>query len=500
MKAILIARVSTEEQKEAGNSLPAQVARLEKYCQNKGYTIEKTFSFDESAYKDQREEFERILDFILAQKEKLIICFDKVDRLSRNVFDKRISLLHAKALNDEIELHFVNDGQVLNSRISAVQKFQFSTSLGLAKYFSDAISDNVKRATEQKLRRGEWPSRAPYGYKNITREDKKDIIVDEYKSKIVQKAFELYATGAYSLELLCKKLKDDYGIDWKATSLDKVFNNHFYYGSMQWNGILHQHQYPSLITKELFEQVQQTKARFNKKERYKYAGKPYIYRGLFRCAECNLAITPEKHKGHVYYHCTQHKGKHGAKWLREENMTEQLGHIFKSLEMPQNIMQEIVNNLSEVHQHKIEFHSMQFDRLTKEQKEITRMMDNLYMDKLKGCITESDYDRFYQDLKGKLDDIKNRLDSLDKAQDNYYKTSVYTLALCQDAYKLFIGSEVEEKRQLIKLVLSNLKIDGEKIVYEAQKPFDVILKCSDDLLWRPQWDSNPCFRRERAVS
>jgi DNA invertase Pin-like site-specific DNA recombinase len=35
MKAILISRVSTDEQREAGNSLPAQAARLEKYCQNK---------------------------------------------------------------------------------------------------------------------------------------------------------------------------------------------------------------------------------------------------------------------------------------------------------------------------------------------------------------------------------------------------------------------------------------------------------------------------------
>ena len=35
MKAIIIARVSTEEQREAGNSLPAQVMRLERYCQNK---------------------------------------------------------------------------------------------------------------------------------------------------------------------------------------------------------------------------------------------------------------------------------------------------------------------------------------------------------------------------------------------------------------------------------------------------------------------------------
>jgi len=152
MKAILIARVSTEEQREAGNSLPAQVIRIEKYCQNKGFKIIKTCSFDESAYKSQRDEFDRIIDFILEQKEKVVVCCDEVDRLSRNVFDKRISLLYEKALNDEIELHFISDGQVVNKHISAVEKFQFSISLGLAKYYSDAISDNIKRALEQKLR------------------------------------------------------------------------------------------------------------------------------------------------------------------------------------------------------------------------------------------------------------------------------------------------------------------------------------------------------------
>ena len=146
MKAILIARVSTEEQREAGNSLPAQVVRLERYCQNKNFTILQICSFDESAYTDQRDEFDRIIDFILEQQEKVAVCCDKVDRLSRNVFDKRIATLYEKALSDEIELHFVSDGQVINSRISAVEKFQFSISLGLAKYYPDAISDNVKRA------------------------------------------------------------------------------------------------------------------------------------------------------------------------------------------------------------------------------------------------------------------------------------------------------------------------------------------------------------------
>lgn len=101
MKAILIARVSTEEQKEAGNSLPAQVARLEKYCQSKGYKIEKVFSFDESAYKNNREEFDKILDYVIEQKDKVAVCCGKIDHLSRNLFDKRASSLHEKALDDK---------------------------------------------------------------------------------------------------------------------------------------------------------------------------------------------------------------------------------------------------------------------------------------------------------------------------------------------------------------------------------------------------------------
>ena len=124
-------------------------------------------------------------------------------------------------------------------------------------------------------------------------------------------------------------------------------------------------------------------------------GKPYIYRGLIRCAHCGLAITPEKHKGHVYYHCTQYNGKHGAKWLREEEITEQLGQVFKNLQMPEDILLQIIETLNAVHQDKVEFHNKEFDKLTAEQKTTTKMMDNLYLDKLKGRITESEYDKFY---------------------------------------------------------------------------------------------------------
>lgn len=490
MKAILIARVSTEEQREAGNSLPAQIVRLERYCNNKSFSILKTCSFDESAYKSERHEFDRIIDFILEQKEKVAICCDKVDRLSRNIFDKRISLLYERALNDEIELHFVSDGQVINSKISATEKFQFSISLGLAKYYSDAVSDNVTRALEQKVRKGEWVSKAPYGYKNVTNaQGVNDVVVDEFEAHIVKKVFDLYASGAYSMELLCKKLKNEHDINWPKGSLGAILCNPFYYGVMRVKGQEHPHRYPPLISQAVFEKVREIKDGFQKKP-YKYAGKPYIYRGLIRCAHCGCAITPEKHKGFVYYHCTQYHGKHGAKWLREEEITRQLGKVFESLRVPETILEQIIETLNATQKEKAEFHKREFEKLDREQKTLTTMMDNLYMDKLKGSITENDYDRFFQSFRNKMTDVTIRLENLQQAEDNYAITAKLLLDLAIQAFDLFMSSEVEEKRQLLKLVLSNLVLEDENLRWIVNRPFDVLVKSSDRQIWSGWPDSN----------
>lgn len=485
MKAILIARVSTEEQREAGNSLPAQVARLERYCQRKNFEIIYNCSFDESAYGDDRSKFDDIIDLILAQKEKIVVCCDKVDRLSRNVFDKRISLLYEKALNDEIELHFVSDGQIITSKISAVEKFQFSISLGLAKYYSDAISDNVKRAQEQKIRKGEWLSKAPYGYSNVKdARGNSDVVVDEYASHIVKTMFELYASGAFSMNTLREKLHRDFGILWPKGSIAKMLNNPFYYGVMLFKGKEYPHRYTPIITKELFDEVKKILHGLQK-AKVQYRGQPYFYRGLIRCGHCDMMITPQNKKNkYVYYHCHQFKGKHGGKWLREEELTRQFGEVFKAMQMPEHIVEEIQQTLNTVQEDKIEFAEKQFQKLTQEQKSINNMIENLYMDKLKGSITESAYDTFYQKLRTKLEDVSMRLEQLQEADEEFYITSRYILELVNRAHELFESSEVEERRLLIKLVLQNIKLVDEKIVWELHKPFDLLVKSGDCLLWR----------------
>lgn len=165
MPAIIISRVSTEDQKIQGNSLPAQEARMVEYCQRKGLEIHKKFSFDESAYgKKKRDDFAKVIEYIQKSKESLKVVFDKVDRLSRDKFDKRVAWLYEQALKDKLELHFVSEYQIISSNISAVQKFDFGMRLGLANYFSDAISDNVKRANEGGRARGLVFTNLPQGY------------------------------------------------------------------------------------------------------------------------------------------------------------------------------------------------------------------------------------------------------------------------------------------------------------------------------------------------
>lgn len=489
MKAVIIARVSTEEQRESGNSLPAQIARLERYCQSKGFTIIKSCSFDESAYSDQRKEFDLIVDFILEQKEKIAVCCDKVDRLSRNAFDKRISKLYQKALDDKLEIHFASDGQIITSKIGAVEKFQFGMSLGLAGYYSDTIRDNVKRAREQILRNGSLPGKAVFGYKNIQNNGKPDIAVSEYEASIVKMIYTWYVSGVFSLDSIREKLKKEYGLKWSRGRVYKTLIHPFYYGEMVNKGVKYPHRYEPIIPRTLWDQAQEQRIKAAKKP-FKLVSKPYMYRGLMKCDECGMAITAEKQKGHVYYHCTEYAGKHGAAWIREEVLTEQFEQFFKRLQVPENIRKQIIDGLNKTHEQKVEFHNQQQKELNKEHSMLTTMMDNLFMEKLKGRVNDGDYDRFYQKFRDQLDDVNNRIAKLQDAEDNYYIAVKYILEITEKGYEIFQSSEVDQKRQLIGLLLSNLRAKDRKVLYDVQKPFDLILKASDCLLWCAREGSN----------
>lgn len=109
-------------------------------------------------------------------------------------------------------------------------------------------------------------------------------------------------------------------------------------------------------------------------------------------------------------------------------------------------------------------------------------------------ITENEYDKYFQSFADKITEMDTRMSMLQEAEDKYYITAKYLLELANRTYDLFKSSEVEQKRQIIKLVLQNVRVEDNKVCYEAQKPFDMIMNYADRQALLPRVDSNhePC--------
>lgn len=100
------------------------------------------------------------------------------------------------------------------------------------------------------------------------------------------------------------------------------------------------HIYEPIIDKELFDKVQKV-LETRKKERFckeqKYAGIPFVFRGLITC-KCGCAVTPEHHKKgnkeYVYLRCSHQKGSCKQKLVNEDIILKQLDNeIFHKIKI-----------------------------------------------------------------------------------------------------------------------------------------------------------------------
>jgi len=84
MRAAAYCRVSTPAQGEEDKaSIPEQIARIEKHCQGKGYSMaDRYVDIGYSGAKSKRPEFQRMLNDAKKGKFDAIVCW-KADRLSR---------------------------------------------------------------------------------------------------------------------------------------------------------------------------------------------------------------------------------------------------------------------------------------------------------------------------------------------------------------------------------------------------------------------------------
>lgn len=490
-RAVILARVSTKRQEEEGLSLQdIQLPVLRRYAKEHGFTVDKKdeFVFQESADRKIRKKFDEMISYVKKNKNISAIITYRVDRITRN-FRDAVSLDNLR-LEYEKEIHFVNDRLVITQKSTGRDIQDWDLKVFLAKQTINRLKDDERISRKRKLESGELPGPAPFGYKNITLDNKKKWIEPhELKSLIVKKIFQWYASENYSLLEISRKLRKEYKTNKSKSMVHFMLNNRFYIGYMTNEGKEYPHKYEQIIDKKLYDKVQAViNGRSGSTKRFKYAGKEFAYRGLLRCHQCGCMITPELKKRklangnynyHTYYHCTNyHKSHDKVKNVKESTIDEQFAELFDNLKIPEKELKRIVYTLKQAHQDKDHFFEQEYKYLNSQLSKQRKRVSTAYEDRLDGCITRDKYEEIRKESEIKQKELEKKITELSETEREYYMTVSLLVELGARSSDIFKRSKPHEKRALLNFVLSNRELDGEKLLYTAKFPFNMVLKYS----------------------
>jgi DNA invertase Pin-like site-specific DNA recombinase len=237
MNCILYARVSTDKQAEKDLSIPAQLRLMRDYARQHEWKITEEFvEPGASAKTADRPILQRLLSRVRDADPKVnVVLVHKIDRLARNVYDHAAikALLTANDVRLASVVENVDDsvsGQLIENIMAS-----------LAQFYSGNLSEEVKKGMRQKVLKGGWPHKPPRGYvpaKNST--TKADSVeVHPREGPLIRRAFELYATGFYSMRALADRLAKEGLVASNGRAIPQAhirifLTNPFYVGRLRW--------------------------------------------------------------------------------------------------------------------------------------------------------------------------------------------------------------------------------------------------------------------------
>jgi hypothetical protein len=340
-------------------------------------------------------------------------------------------------------------------------KFMHGIRVLMAKNYIDNLGEETKKGMREKAEQGIHSSAAPVGYRNVAgSRDKRTIEPDPESAPIIQRLFEWYATGNYSLRDLTKKAYEDglrsrTGTKMARSSIHAMISNPIYYGDFVWTGKRYRGIHEPLITKDLFDRAQDVLT--DKGQRRTHQQKhDWAFQGLVSCGHCGCAYVAElKKKRYVYYHCTGNKGKCPEKYVREEEIARQFGEALRAIQLDDEVFSWIVTALKESHKDAKQYHDERVGTLQKQYHKLQSRLDKMYVDKLDGGISQEQYDRMSESFRSEQDDLLRQIEKHQHANQAYLDEGVRLLELSQNVVFLYDKQEIREKRRLLNFVCSN---------------------------------------------
>ncbi|MFN3650380.1 MAG: recombinase family protein [Armatimonadota bacterium] len=471
----LYTRRSSEDDDRQVLSLDAQEKECRAFADRHATPITELIRESHSARRPGRPLFEAMLkqaEKLLRQGTAVRILSHKPDRLLRNIADwARLNEL----IDAGLELLFVTGSYENNAQ----GKMIFGINVVFAKYYVDNLSEEVRKGLREKLARGEWPGWAPLGYLNVKDPTApRRIIIDPVLGPLIIQAFELFATGEYSLATLTRKMAEA-GLVGRLTGKlltksilrDRILTNPFYCGFLRFKGELHPASHEPLISVALFEKVQEVLAGRSRPRRQTH---DFRFGGLFVCRECGCAVVGDlKKRKYIYYRCSRRRGDCQEPYVPEARF---LALIAAALDGRLQLRPELAVSLREAAE---VLHAERrrgddgLAALKRRQQEVRSRLMVLLDLRLGGHLTDEQYLAKKEALM--LDEAKvaeqvqrSELDPGDPRE-----AVEWFISTCNTLPELLAQAEPSEARELLRMVGSNYRYGGGKVDFEPVEPFTI---------------------------
>ncbi len=461
VNAVVYARFSSH--KQGDQSIEGQVTEAERFAENRGLKIIHLYADRAlTGRNDNREQFQLMLADAAKHKFDALIVW-KTDRIGRNKEEIALNKYHLK--KNGIKIHYVAEsipdtpeGIILESVIE-----------GMAAYYSEQLSQNVKRGMKASAAKGQCTGGTrPLGY---TTDENKKYVIDPEHAPTVKLIFEMYAGGKTISEIVKdlngRGLRTLKGKPFTFGSLNTLLKNEKYIGTYSYNNEVRiENAIPPIIDTETFYKVQEMLKYNQRASSHKNSKAEYLLTEKLFCGKCGTGMvgvcgTSSTGARHHYYICMSQKKKLCSKkpvrqaWI-EDIVLENVIKLLRDDELLDFIAENTYQYYREQNTETSYTKSLQ-----KSLNGINKSMANLIKAIEQGIINESTKKRMYE-LDEQKAEIEAALDSAKLKQDMGLKKEHILYFLKQFAN--MDHKDFECQKRLIKTFVNSVFVYDDKVV------------------------------------
>jgi len=509
IKYFIYCRKSSEDEERQVLSIEAQLAELREFAKQNNLFIVREWTESKTAKEPGREIFNQMLARIEKGNAQGILAWNP-DRLARNSVDggKIIYLVD----NEKIKsLKF----PTFWFEPTPQGKFMLSVAFGQAKYYTDNLRENILRGIRQKIRRGELSAKAPLGYFNEPR--LRTIEPDKRTFNKVKEVLRAFATGEYTLTKIQSKmfslgLVGKEGKPLHLSTIQHILTNPFYYGHFRYRGEIHQGSHKPMISKKLFDQIQQA-LKDNGKPRKKRKEKDFKFLNFAKCGECGYAVTAEKQikksgLEFIYYHCT-YKSKiqkcSQRRFLREENFAKQIKNYCQKVSLPDVWRDRYLSKLKKWENENRQTSDLFAQNLRKEISAIKTKMERLTNAYLAEAMELAEYQQTKNALMAEKKTKEEKLSDFERKGNHWLELTRNWILEANQAKNLALQGNFSEMKNFLKKIGLNRRLARGRLEIDFKKPWNLLYflpaearaECpseaenSSNRIWWTERDSNP---------